>query len=150
MRRTLIITRARTLRKAMSEPEVMLWSRLRGRRSDRPTFRRQQPFGSLILDFYCSSARLAVEVDGRTHWQDEERERDEARDRWLERQGVMTMRIPASAIYRDLGGVVDGILLRVDELKASGRPLAPSTTRSSPGSSPGSAGGPPPAATRGR
>jgi very-short-patch-repair endonuclease len=35
----------------MSEPEVMLWSQLRGRGPDKPTFRRQHPFGSYILDF---------------------------------------------------------------------------------------------------
>jgi very-short-patch-repair endonuclease len=143
LRRTLILNRARELRKAMSEPEVMLWSRLRKRGPDRPTFRRQHPFGSVILDFYCPSARLAVEVDGSTHWDDAERERDAARDRWLERRGVVTMRIEASEVYRDLAAVVDGIMLRVDELNASCQPLAPSTTRSS-------AGGPPPAASRGR
>jgi very-short-patch-repair endonuclease len=101
----------------MSEPEVMLWSRLRGRGTDRPTFRRQHPIGSVILDFYCPSARLVVEIDGSTHWGDEARERDAARDRWLERQGLTVMRIPASEIYRDLGFVTDGVLRRADELK---------------------------------
>ncbi len=68
--RTLIANRARAMRKTMSEPEVMLWSRLRGRGPDRPTFRRQHPVGSIVLDFYCPSARLAVEVDGAIHWED--------------------------------------------------------------------------------
>jgi very-short-patch-repair endonuclease len=68
MRRTLIADRARAMRRAMSEPEVMLWSRLRGRGPEKPTFRRQHPFGRVILDFYCPAARLAIEVDGRTHW----------------------------------------------------------------------------------
>ena len=71
MRRRLITSRARALRKAMSGAEVILWTRLRGRGPDKPTFRRQHPFGSIILDFYCPSARLAVEVDGATHWDDE-------------------------------------------------------------------------------
>jgi very-short-patch-repair endonuclease len=62
--RTLIATRARSLRETMSTPEVRLWVRLRGRRPDQPTFRRQHPLGSIILDFYCPSGRLAVEVDG--------------------------------------------------------------------------------------
>jgi len=53
MRRTVITNRARAMRKAMTEPEVMLWSRLRGRGPNKLTFRRQPPFGSLILDFYC-------------------------------------------------------------------------------------------------
>jgi len=127
----------------MSDAEVILWSRLRGRGPDRPTFRRQHPFGKIILDFYCPSAQLDVEVDGRTHWDDEAQ--DAARDFWLRTQGIEVMRIPASSIYNDLSNVVDGILLRAEERRAELQRmgLAPSTTRSS-------AGGPPPAASRGR
>ena len=146
MRRTLITNRARVLRKAMSEPEVMLWSRLRGRSPDKPTFRRQHPFGSIVLDFYCPAARLAVEVDGATHRGDAARAKDEARDRWLEGQGVRVLRIPASRIYHDLGGVTDGVLMlaeaRIAAETQQARP-APSTARSA-------ASGPPPAASRGR
>jgi very-short-patch-repair endonuclease len=133
----------------MSEPEVMLWSRLRGRGPERPIFRRQHPVGSLILDLYCPSVRLAVEIDGSTHWDDESLERDAARDRWLGSQGVRVLRIPASAVYRDLTAVTDGVLLRVQELAAEDRPSvgpAPSTPRSSLRS----AGGPPRPAARGR
>ncbi len=101
----------------MSGPEVLLWTRLRGRGADQPAFRRQHPFGSIILDFYCPSARLAIEVDGSAHWDDDKRARDEARDHWLARQGVTVMRIPASAVYRDLAGTTDAILLRAEELR---------------------------------
>jgi len=116
MRQTLITNRARAMRKAMTEPEVILWTRLRGREGERPTFRRQHPFGSFILDFYCPSLRLAIEVDGATHWDDEAQRRDAARDRWLEAQGVAVMRTPASRVYRDLRGVMDAILLKLEEL----------------------------------
>ena len=116
MRRTLIITRARAMRRAMTAPEVMLWSRLRGRSGERPTFRRQHPLESIILDFYCPSLRLAIEVDGATHWDEDAQQRDRAWDHWLKQQGVDVMRIPASSIYRDLAGVMDGILLRIEEL----------------------------------
>jgi len=146
LRRTLITTRARVLRKSMSEPEVMLWSRLRGRGPDKPTFRRQHPFGSIILDFYCPAARLAVEVDGATHWDDAARTKDAARDRWLEGQGVQVLRIPASSIWHDLGGVTDRVLVLAEARIAAGTQqlrLAPSTPRSA-------ASGPPPAASRGR
>ena len=149
MRRTLITNRARAMRKAMSEPEVMLWSRLRGRSPERPTFRRQHPFGSFILDFYCPAARLAIEVDGATHWDEAAQAKDEARDRWLMGQGVHVSRIPASEIYRDLDQAADGVLLQAQALIAAeraGRRLAPSTV----GSTLRSADGPPPAAARGR
>ena len=105
----------------MTDAEVILWSRLRGRDPDRPTFRRQHPMGSIILDFYCPSARLDVEVDGRTHWDDDAQARDATRDAWLKSQGVEVMRIPASRIYRELGSVVDGILLRAVALRGAGR-----------------------------
>jgi very-short-patch-repair endonuclease len=149
MRRTLITNRARAMRKTMSEPEVMLWSRLRGRGPDKPTFRRQHPFGSVILDFYCPAARLAIEVDGATHWDEAAQAKDAARDRWLASQGVRVSRIPASDIYRDLSQAADGILRQAEALIAAEAPrrrLAPSTL----GSTLRSADGPPPAAARGR
>ena len=134
------------MRKAMTEPEVMLWSRLRGRGPDKPTFRRQHPFGSIILDFYCPAARLAVEVDGATHWHEAAQAKDEMRDRWLADQGVYVLRIPASRIDHDLGGVTDGLRLQAEALIAAERRrlrLAPSTT-------PSAGRGPPPTASRGR
>ena len=123
----------------MSDPEVMLWSLLRGRDDGRPRFRRQHPIGSIILDFYCPAARLAVEVDGATHWDDAAQAKDEARDHWLRQQGIEVLRLPASRIYADLDGAVAEIL------RSAEARLAPSTTGSSPGRRPGSAGGPPPA-----
>jgi very-short-patch-repair endonuclease len=93
--------------------------------------------------------RLAVEIDGSTHWDDKSRERDAARDLWLGSQGVSVLRIPASAVYRDRTAVTDGVLLRVQELAAEDRPSArpaPSTNRSSLRS----AVGPPRPAVRGR
>ena len=118
MRDTLITNRARALRKAMTSPEILLWDRLRGRGSGCPKFRRQHPFGSIILDFYCPAARLAVEIDGATHWDEARREQDEARDRWLERQGVTVLRVPASAVYRDVAAVADGVWLKAEALLA--------------------------------
>jgi very-short-patch-repair endonuclease len=134
------------MRKAMTEPEVMLWSRLRGRPPDKPTFRRQHPFGSMIFDFYCPAARLVVEVDGATHWDDVAQAKDQARDRWLSAQGISVARIPASSIYRDLDSTADGVVRRALELIEAERArmrLAPSTT-------PYAGRGPPPAASRGR
>jgi very-short-patch-repair endonuclease len=141
MRNRRITTRARALRKEMTEPEVMLWSRLRGRGPNHITFRRQHPIGSLIVDFYCPSCRLAIEVDGNTHATEEAMWRDRARDHWLESQGIDVVRVSAAWVYRDLRGVVAAILGRAEQ--KSRLPLAPSTTRSS-------AGGPPPTAPRGR
>lgn len=115
--------RSRSLRKHMTEPEVMLWSKLKGRGRDRPIFRRQFVYEQMIFDFFCVAARLAVEIDGSTHWDDEKRAKDQARDMWLKARGIEVLRIGAGEVYRDLSRVADAVILaalaRIAE--ASGR-----------------------------
>jgi very-short-patch-repair endonuclease len=103
------LRRARRLRQTMSLPEILLWRVLRGS-PDGIKFRRQHPTGTYDLDFYCSDARLAVEVDGEAHNRGNRPARDAARDRWLLEVGIETMRIPAVDILRDLEAVIRGIM----------------------------------------
>jgi len=105
----------------MTQPEIMLWSRLKGRGTDKPIFRRQFAFETVIFDFYCPAARLAIEIDGATHWDEEKREKDAARDAWLARQEIAVLRIAAGAVYRDLTGVADAAILRAEELIGRGK-----------------------------
>jgi very-short-patch-repair endonuclease len=54
-----------------------------------------------VLDFYCPSHRLAIEVDGWCHNQGDQPQRDERRDAWLASQGVRVLRLTASdVLYR--------------------------------------------------
>ena len=50
----------------MSKPERLLWGALRKNKLGL-RFRKQHPAGPYVLDFYCDSARLCVEVDGESH-----------------------------------------------------------------------------------
>ena len=111
-----IVKRARALRKTMTEPEIMLWSKLKGRGRGQPIFRRQFAYESMIFDFYCPAAKLVVEIDGSTHWEEEKRAKDEARDRWLAGRGIAVMRIGAGSVYANPGQVADGVILRALEL----------------------------------
>ncbi|MDB5670096.1 MAG: hypothetical protein JWO25_1055, partial [Alphaproteobacteria bacterium] len=70
---------ARGLRREMSLPEVLLWTRLR-RRPQGFKFRRQQPAGRYVLDFYCHEAGLAIEVDGEAHDRGDRPQRDAERN----------------------------------------------------------------------
>jgi len=95
------ISIARRLRKSMTLPEVALWRELRRRALDGLKFRRQQPFGPYVLDFYCPSHRLAIEVDGWCHNQGDQPARDERRDEWLAGRGVCVLRLLAEEVlYR--------------------------------------------------
>ena len=103
------VHRARKLRKEMSLPEVLLWRLLKGQPQG-VKFRRQHPSGELDIDFYCSDARLAIEIDGMAHNTGDRPERDVRRDAWLKSKEIETVRIPASDVLKDAAAVADGII----------------------------------------
>jgi very-short-patch-repair endonuclease len=86
----------------------MLWWALKQRPGGN-RFRKQCPQGPYSLDFACLASRLGIEVDGEVHDRAGQQERDFARDRYLEEQGFMMLRIPAAEVFRNLEGVVLGI-----------------------------------------
>jgi very-short-patch-repair endonuclease len=94
------VYRARKLRRQMTLPEVLLWQQLRSRPFGLK-FRRQHETGDYVLDFYCSDARLAIEVDGLAHDNAERAEQDARRNTWLERHGIDTLRVPAREVLVD-------------------------------------------------
>ncbi len=69
-------------------------------------FRRQMPLGPFIADFYCSTARLVVEVDGISHI---DSETDERRDAWMKRQGIDVLRTSNHDVLSNLEGVLVAI-----------------------------------------
>jgi very-short-patch-repair endonuclease len=95
------VIRARKLRRQMTLPEVLLWKVQRAA-PDGFKFRRQHPVGPYVVDFYCPSVRLAVEVDGAAHDMGDNPARDENRDAWLEKQGIRSLRIPAREVLADV------------------------------------------------
>ena len=96
--------RARKLRRELTKPERLLRWALR---SDKTGFhfRKQHAAGPYVLDFYCDRARLCVEVDGASH--ELTVAHDAARDRYLERWGILTLRVAARDVLGNLQGVVD-------------------------------------------
>jgi very-short-patch-repair endonuclease len=90
--------RARSLRRKMTLPEVLLWNAIRNGQLPGLRFRRQHPVGPYILDFFCASARLAVEVDGAVHSRECQSEHDRRRDHWLSTNNVGIVRVLAADI----------------------------------------------------
>jgi len=103
------ITKARELRRDMSLPERLLWAALRGSRLDGLRFRRQHPLGPYVFDFFCASARLAVEIDSYAHDVGDQPARDAIRDRWMAERGIRTLRIPARWVLDDVDSAVAAI-----------------------------------------
>lgn len=86
-----LTARAQKLRREMTEEERHLWYDFL---CDYPvSFRRQKPIGSYILDFYCTRAKLAVELDGSQHYEEHGRDYDIARDAKLREADIQVLRI---------------------------------------------------------
>jgi very-short-patch-repair endonuclease len=88
------------MRREMTPAERELWRELRGNRLNGLHFRRQQPIGKYIVDFYCERARLAVELDSQAH--DMRARLDRQRDRELAMAGVKVLRIPNEKVFQDV------------------------------------------------
>jgi very-short-patch-repair endonuclease len=95
--------RAREMRKSPTEPEKRVWREVSGSRFEGMKFRRQEVIGRCIVDFWCPSAKLAVEVDGDTHF---DPDRDARRDAYLRQFGVRVVHVTNPDVMRNIEGVM--------------------------------------------
>ncbi len=103
---------AQKLRREMTKEERKLWYDFL--REYPVQFRRQVTCGRYILDFYCSKAKLAIELDGSQHFDPEKMARDMERAKFFEDQGIYILRIPNNEIWKNLAGVCDQIHMDVE------------------------------------
>jgi len=85
--------KARSLRKALTKGEVLLWLELRTFKPLGLHFRKQSGIGPYIVDFVCHSAKLVVEVDGDLHETEAGRRHDANRDAYLKSLGYQVLRL---------------------------------------------------------
>jgi len=104
-----LIEYAREMRKNQTPSEQKLWQHLRSKRFGGIKFRCQHPIPPYIVDFFCASARLIIELDGESHekkWQ-----YDTKRQEFLEKQGFTVLRFWDCEVYENLAGILEVIEL---------------------------------------
>ena len=84
------ISLARKLRKEMTPWERKLWYCFLTKYPIR--FQRQKAIGNYIIDFYCASAKLAIELDGSGHYTPESMKKDDERTTMLQSHGIEVIR----------------------------------------------------------
>ena len=119
------VERCRNLRKNQPDAERKLWSILRNRQLADAKFRRQFSIGRYILDFYSPEYRLGIEADGRQHYEDNHRRRDELRTRELSRLGVEILRFNDGEILNNIEGVYEIVQETIEKKKSSPPHLNP-------------------------
>jgi len=98
--------RASELRNNSTLSEVILWTHLKGKQVHGCDFHRQRPIGNYIVDFICSELYLVIELDGYTHWLDEQGERDELREKQLKEFGLHVIRFWDEEVFEEIDNVL--------------------------------------------
>ena len=108
--RPVLKSRRKELRNNSTSAERMLWSMLQHSNLGGYKFRRQHSVGAYILDFYCPSERLCVELDGDSHFTDDAIEYDRERTAYLNALNIKVLRFLNTDVYDNLNVVCERIL----------------------------------------
>jgi very-short-patch-repair endonuclease len=110
LNRPVLKTRRKELRNNSTPAEQQLWSMLQHSNLGGYKFRRQHSVGSYILDFYCPSERLAIELDGDSHFTDNAMKYDRIRTEYLNALNIKVVRFLNTDVYDNLNAVCENIL----------------------------------------
>ncbi|MEM7183128.1 MAG: endonuclease domain-containing protein [Spirochaetota bacterium] len=91
----------------LTHAEKLLWEKLRKKKLEGRKFRCQHPVDRYILDFYCHSERLAVEVDGEVH--QIRKEYDKIREKNLLALNIRTIRFTNAEVINEIDNVLNKI-----------------------------------------
>ena len=78
-------------------------------------FRRQKSFGCYIVDFYCSSAKLVIEIDGSQHFSEEGKVWDENRTAHLNSLGLQVIRFTNQQVNEEFESVCSMIDVAIEK-----------------------------------
>ena len=98
---------AKKLRKEMTEEERKLWYTFL--REFPVRFLRQKVIDGYIVDFYCSKAKLVIELDGSQHYEEREEVKDRIRDKHLEERGLKILRFSNYDLHKNFKGICEYI-----------------------------------------
>ncbi|MBO6494411.1 MAG: endonuclease domain-containing protein [Roseivirga sp.] len=101
--------RRRELRNNPTKYEELLWKRLANKKLNGIKFRRQHSLNHYIVDFYCATYKLIIEVDGEIHNQPENHNNDRMRDRELAELGYNTIRFTNRQVEFEIENVIEVI-----------------------------------------
>ena len=107
-----LIERRRELRKNATLPEHILWGYLRNKRLYGLKFWRQYSIGPYIVDFYCPKYRLAIEVDGDSHFLPGAQEYDAKRQQFIESFNITVIRF----LNTDVRYSIDAVLSIIQDV----------------------------------
>ncbi|MCF7827021.1 MAG: DUF559 domain-containing protein [Candidatus Marinimicrobia bacterium] len=110
-----LLKRSRALRRKQTPAENRLWFLLRGKKLGGYKFRRQHVIINYIVDFFCFSEKLIIELDGPIHNTQKARDYDERREALLKANGYRILRFKNADVFQNDGKVLSTILEVLNE-----------------------------------
>ncbi len=104
-----LITFRKKLRSSLTPAKATFWKVVKNKNFDGRKFRRQHSVGNYILDFYCPSEKLAIELDGEVHFGDNARVYDRERRLFLACFGIKVLRFENRIVFEELHWMLDVI-----------------------------------------
>jgi len=98
-----LVARAKELRKNMTPAEKKLWYQYLKTFEFRVL--RQRPIDHFIVDFYCPTLKLVIEIDGESHFTDEGQDYDRERTQRLEGHGLQVLRFTNQQVLKSFENV---------------------------------------------
>lgn len=108
-----MLDRARQLRREMTPQERKLWYCFL--RKYPVKIYKQRIIGSFIVDFYCASAQLVIEIDGSQHYTQDGMAYDSERTKILEQYNLKVIRFSNRQIDCEFRAVCDEIDKTIQE-----------------------------------
>ena len=96
----------KNLRNNATDAEVVLWKHLQNKQLEGRKFRRQHSVENYILDFYCPSERLAIELDGAHHFTEEGLKYDQERTAFLNNLNIRVIRFENIEVFENIEKVL--------------------------------------------
>ena len=105
------------LRRNITKAEAIIWQKLRCKQIETCKFRNQYSVDRFVLDFYSPEIKLAIEIDGESHFQEEAAQYDRQRQIFIESTGINFLRFTNNQVYENLNGVLEIIAQKIRELR---------------------------------
>lgn len=116
---TLLKEKRKELRNNSTLSEKILWSKLKKGNQFNLKFRRQYSIGNYIVDFYCTELKLAIEIDGDSHFQEGAERKDTIRTKFLTEQGIELIRFTNNDVKDNWQSVLNEIAREIELIRQS-------------------------------
>lgn len=111
--------RRKELRSNLTPAEAFLWKYLKNSQLEGRKFRRQHSFGKFVIDFYCSTEKLGVELDGMYHFTEEQIKFDADRTEYMNSLGIRIIRFENAEVFEK----TDEVLIKIKDCFRRNHPV---------------------------